>query len=304
MVTWRHRMARLSEPGARRAFGRAWLAICVAGAIITLGLAGGQHFFIVTAIWLVCIFVPVRIAVESLHTFGPRLHDALHRDMQHRPDRYDTREHLTVMVELLYEREVKLPRLSPPGFGGKVIDAAVGLCHRISGRGAGPLGVSRVVTTCSALLDRWVGAIAAGECGTPPSSGSAAAELSFVGGSNGASPPTLWDPTASVQDQWVALRAVAGLGALTKVLIAVYEDSTGQHLEGGTALRTVADAAMDYVDQVGLRLDGPPWETVPGAPLALPQDLVARLAETWMAFCQAPSPAPRRLKTFIEAMPE
>jgi hypothetical protein len=60
---------------------------------------------------------------------------------------------------------------------------------------------------------------------------------------------------------------------------------------------------MDYVDQIGLRLDGPPWEDVPGVPrAALPLETVARLVETWLVFFAGPLPAPRRLAAFVETI--
>jgi hypothetical protein len=87
------------------------------------------------------------------------------------------------------------------------------------------------------------------------------------------------------------------------VLIAVYEDSAGRSLEGGAAIRTEADAAMDYVDQIGLRLEGPAWEDVPGMPRAgLPLETASRLAETWLVFFSGPLPAPRRLAAFVDAV--
>ena len=168
-------------------------------------------------------------------------------------------------------------------------------------------GILRALTTCTAVLQRWVGVIAAGEmtgsrwtapaaAGPPDLPGPAAAP-------NGAGPTALWDPAASVQDQWVSLRAVAGLAALAKTLTAVYEDSTGTPWAGGGPLRALAEAAMDYADQVGLRLDGPAWEDIQGVPpAAAGLDLLGRLAAAWLTFCAAPAPAPRRLRAFVELL--
>jgi hypothetical protein len=95
---------------------------------------------------------------------------------------------------------------------------------------------------------------------------------------------------------------VAGLAALIKVLVAVYEDAAGAPLEGGAAVRTEAEAAMDYVDQIGLRMEGPPWEEAPDLPRAgLPPAAASRMAATWREFFEAPLPAPRRLAAFVDA---
>ncbi|HYM69130.1 MAG TPA: hypothetical protein VEZ44_05990 [bacterium] len=305
-MTLRYRLSRLSRPGPRRTFGRTWLVVCLVGAFLTLGFAGGQHLFIVVTVWLVCVFAPVRIAVELLHTHGPRLRDALRRDLERRDDRYDTREHVAVMTEMLFERDVRLPRLAPPDLGAKVTDAAIALCHRAFRTGGGSLGVLQGATTCSALLERWVGTIAAGAPAARPVPPAAAAGRGpATAASNGAHPPALWDPEASIQEQWITLRAVAGMAALAKTLVAVYEDSAGRPMENGTAARVAADTAMDYADQIGLRLEGPPWEQAAGVPcVPLPQELLGRLAETWMAYCEAPLPAPRRLVAFLDSMPQ
>ena len=303
-MTLRYSLSQLSRPAARRAFGRAWLAVCLAGALASAAIFGWKSIFFITAVWLVCVFAPVRIASEVLHTRGPRMRHELQRALLARDDRYATREGVALMVEILFAREVRLPRLAPPDLGGKVIDAAGRLSSRALREGDGPPGVLRAATTCAALLQRWVGVVAAGETG--PGWDPAAEAQPGAGGDrapapNGAAPAALWNPRASVQEQWVALRAIAALAGLVKTLTAVYEDSTGVPWEGGAPVRALSEAAMDYADQIGLKLDGPAWEDpqeVPPAPLM--PELLSRLAETWLTFCAAPPPAPRRLQAFVE----
>lgn len=287
----RYALSQLSRPAARRAFGRTWLWLCAAGALLSAAVFGRAHIFFIAIVWLVCVFAPVRIAVEVLHSRGPRIRRDLQQALLGREDRYATPEHVTLMVETLFANEVHLPRLAPPDLPEKVVEAAARLSHSALRGSAGPAGVLRAATTCAVLLQRWTGAIAAGETAEPPATG------------NGAAPPALWDPAASVQDQWVALRAIAGLAALTKTLTAVYEDSAGGAFESGASLRALCEAAMDYVDQVGLRLDGPAWEEVEGVPQeALAPERLSRLADAWVTFCAAPLPAPRRLRAFVESL--
>jgi len=292
-MTLRYSLSRLSRPAARRAFGRTWLAVCLAGAVLSVLVFGLRHVFFIATVWLLCVFAPIRIAVELLHTAGPRLRSRLSRTLDGRPDRYARREDITVMVEDLFGREVQLPRLAPADLASKVIDAAVHLCDRAFRGGGGALGVLRATSVCAGLLERWAGTIAAGE-----------QAVAGRGGHNGAAPPALWDPQASIQEQWETLRALAGLAALVKTLAAVYEDSANRPMDGGAAVRSAAEAAMDYADQIGLRLEGPAWEDVPGVPrIALPPDLIDRLAEAWVVFCAAPHPAPRRLGAFVDMVP-
>jgi hypothetical protein len=294
-MTLRYALSRLERADARRAFGRTWLWVCLAGAAVTLAADGGRDLFLVLVAWIVCVFAPVRIAVETLQTIGPRWKSSLQRRLLERPNRYTSPEDITLMVEWFVAQDVQVPRLAPRDLAPKVITAASGVCGATL-RGGAP-GLLHAAVRCASLLDRWVGTIAAGEQ-LPPVPASAGAVAA-----NGAAPAALWEAGASIQDQWGTLRALAGLAALAKVLVDIYEDSTGLALDGGAAIRTEADAAMDYVDQIGLRLDGPPWEDVPGVPrAALPLETVARLVETWLVFFAGPLPAPRRLAAFVETI--
>jgi len=297
-MTLRYALSRLERADARRAFGRAWLWVCLAGAAVTLAADGGRDFFLVLVAWLVCAFAPVRIAVETLQTIGPRWKRSLQQRLLERRDRYASPEDVTLMVEWFVARDVQASRLAPRDLAPKVITAASRICG-VAQRGGAP-GLLHAAARCASLLDRWVGTIAAGErlVAVPASAGAGGGVAS-----NGAAPAALWDAGASIQDQWGTLRALAGLAALTKVLVDVYEDSAGLPFEGGAAIRSEADAAMDYVDQIGLRLEGPPWEDVPGVPQApLPLETAARLAETWLVFFEGPLPAPRRLAAFVDSV--
>jgi hypothetical protein len=286
----RYALSALGRSAARRAFGRTWMWVCAAGAFVTILVVGPRHAFFALVVWMVCIFAPVRIAVEVLHSRGPMLRRELMRSIEERDDRYASPEHVALMVEALFAKEVLLPRLAPPDLRDKVIDAATRVSRSVQRDRGGPPAVLHAATVCAALLRRWTDAIAAGEAGAPP------------GAANGAAPRALWDSHTSVQDQWGTLRAVAGLAALTKTLIAVYEDSAGVLSEEGASMRALSEAAMDYVDQLGLRLDGPAWDVEGPAFQALPPERLTRLAEAWTTFCAAPAPAPRRLRAFVEAV--
>ncbi len=288
----RYALSALGRPAARRAFGRTWAWVCAAGAGVTVLVVGPRHAFFAVVIWAVCVFAPVRIAVEVLHSRGPVMRRELMRTVEEREDRYASPERVALMVEALFAKEVLLPRLAPPDLREKVIDAAARVSQAAHRDRAGPPAVLHASMICAALLRRWTDSIAAGEAGASP------------GSANGAAPRTMWDSHTSVQDQWGTLRAVAGLAALTKTLIAVYEDSAGAPSEHGTPVRALSEAAMDYVDQVGLRMDGPAWEIEGPAFHALPPERLSRLAETWATFCAAPLPAPRRLRAFVEALNE
>lgn len=286
----RYALSALSRSAARRAFGRTWMWVCAAGALVTAAVVGPRHAFFAVAVWAVCVFAPVRIAVEVLHSRGPMMRRELMRTVGASEDRYARPQRVALMVEALFGRDVVLPRLAPPDLRDKVIYAATHVSQAAHRDRGAPSAVLDAAMACAALLRRWTDAIAAGEAGVPP------------GAANGAAPRTLWDAQTSVQEQWGTLRAVAGLAALTKTLIAVHEDSAGGPSEHGAAARALSEAAMDYVDQVGLRLDGPAWDLDGPAFRALRPEQLSRLAETWATFCAAPPPAPRRLRAFAEAL--
>lgn len=286
----RYALSALARPTARRAFGRTWMWVCAAGAIVTMAAVGPRHAVFAVAIWAIGIFAPVRIAVEVLHSRGPGIRQELIRTIGAREDRYARPERVALMVEALFAREVLLPRLAPPDLQEKVIGAAARVSQVAYRDRGGPPAVLQAALVCAALLRRWTDAIAAGEAGVTP------------GATNGAGPRALWDAQTSVQDQWGTLRAVAGLAGLTKTLIAVYEDGAGVPSEHGASMRSLSEAAMDFVDQVGLRLDGPAWDGEGPTFHPLPPEQLGRLAEAWTAFCAAPPPAPRRLRAFMEAL--
>jgi hypothetical protein len=308
----RYALSRLSRAAARRAFGRTWAWVCGIGALLSVFVLGWQHLFFIAAVWFVCIFLPVRIAVEALHSRGPKIAGALRREIRGAPDRYATPEGVAVMVEALFADEVRMPRLAPPDLGPKVIEAAAQVARRALG-GGGPTALQHAAGTCGALVEQWTRAIADGESPRPRGAAPADGGPERWTSGNGASPPAgaasgrrdspSWDAGASIQDQWERLRALAGMAALAKTLAAVYEDSAGAAAEPDAVLRPLCEAAMDYVDQVGLALDGPPWDpALADSGVGLASDRADALRETWVAFCSAPPPAPRRLRAFVDAL--
>src|SRR5207245_11803568 len=76
-MTLRYALSELRRPAARRAFGRVWLWVCAAGALASVVVVGWNHAFFIAAVWLVAVVAAARIAVEVLHSRGPRLRRAL-----------------------------------------------------------------------------------------------------------------------------------------------------------------------------------------------------------------------------------
>ncbi len=72
------------------------------------------------------------------------------------------------MVELVFEREVRMPPLAPPELSLKVVAAAVQLSDRALRGDGGLPSLLRATRTCAALLKEWVGAIAAARASSAP----------------------------------------------------------------------------------------------------------------------------------------
>src|SRR5438034_3043372 len=141
-MTIRHWLAQLSDPTTRRNFGRTWLGVCLSAALchifLNIVVFHDPYVFFVLAVWLAAVYAPVRIAVEILQVLGPRLRQQLGQSLEHREDRYATRQRIAMMAERFFAREVRLPSLVPPDLAAKVITAAVELSDRALRTGPGP----------------------------------------------------------------------------------------------------------------------------------------------------------------------
>jgi hypothetical protein len=310
-MRFQYALSLLSRPAARRAFGRTWAWVCVAGAFITVLVFGFRHVFFIAAVWFVCVFAPVRIAVEALHSRGTAIRSDLQRAVWQQPDRYATPERVALMVETLFAKEVHLPRLAPPDLSAKIMEAAAQITRRTVHTAGASNGLGNAAGTCAAVVARWTAAIALEEA-TPQNMRPAEEQRTGNGagsgdeiGMSGERSALLWRSGASIQDRWEILRGLAGMAGLTQTLAAVYEDHAGRHNGGGrAAVRLLCEATLDYVDQLGLQLEGPAWEhiEIDPPPGGLTDDRADAMVESWMTFCRAPLPAPRRLRAFVDTL--
>src|SRR5260370_6097829 len=70
-MTLRYTLSELRRPAARRAFGRGWLWVCAAGALVSVAVFGWDHAVFIAAVWLGVVFAPVGIALGVPHSRRP-----------------------------------------------------------------------------------------------------------------------------------------------------------------------------------------------------------------------------------------
>ncbi len=113
------------------------------------------------------------------------------------------------------------------------------------------------------------------------------------------------DTSGPIQDRWASLRALTALAALTRILVAAYQDRAGAPLTIPTlqdrSLETYLDTCLDYCDELALKVDPLPW-TEP--PLELPPQAVTSedVRGAWGTFAQTEPPAVEARDAFLTAL--
>jgi hypothetical protein len=277
----RHFLSTLTDPATRQAAARALVGFCITGYVVTLvGLttsgAGLQRWFFALLVWGVLVYAPLRILLEALQTLAPAIRRHLIAQTAARDDRYNSRRAIELVVDGLFAEVVVMPRISTPAHHAKVKAGAVALLLRA--RGDGGAGIERAARRCLAAVERWVGQTASW-------SAAHAAE--------------------NIQARWAAVRGLAALAAVTRVLVAAFEDRSGHGfsaspLDGETAVPYL-DACLDFCDQLALEVDVVPW-TEPSLHLDVAPDFRDRMCEAWKAFTETPDPALTARSTFVDAV--
>jgi hypothetical protein len=279
-VNVRLALSTLASPAARTAAARWLLAVCAFGYVLTLtimvALGGGtQRWFFALLAWGLFVYVPLRILLEAFQTIAPALRRTLVDQSSHRADRYDTRTTIELMVETLYEGSVTMPRIATPVQGVRTRAGAVAILLRVRRQDSAPLAV--VLTRCLATVDVWV------------------RDLGTAAGR---------EASGNIQIRWAGVRAVVGLAALTKVLIAAAADR-GEPPFVTTLDPRLAneylDACLDYCDDLALQVEALPW-TAPALDLEVPAETVTAVRERWREYCNIEPPAVEARRAFAETV--
>jgi hypothetical protein len=274
-------LSRLGDAAQRRQTIRWLFAVALAGFAVTMLVAaaagrGTDRWFFFLVIWLALFFLPLWLITAAFETLGPVLRRRLAHGLAGRQDRYGHLAGAAVMVEDLFARRVVMPRIATPHQGRKAREAAVALILLSDRGGREPDTLQVVVERCLAAVEAWgraLGPWAAAEAGE------------------------------DIQARWGQVRAFAALTALTKTLLAVFEDRTGGGLPPGRDGRSphaFLDSALDYSDELALQVDASPWGEPPLAAAADPER-ATRLRQAWQLYADAPQPAAAALKAFLAA---
>lgn len=270
----------LAAAGTRQAAARALGVLCIlgyAGTLVFMAASGAglRRWFFALLVWGALVYIPLRILLEVFQTVAPEMRRKMFAQAATRPNRYGSRPSMELMVDGLFARTVVMPRIATPAQAAKAREGAVAL---LIGANREDGGVHRAAGRCLAGVERW--------------SGDAAAWAAVQAPEN-------------IQARWADVRALAGLAAAAKVLIAAYEDRSGRGFTAGSADGAAAaaylDACLDLCDQLALEVDVVSWSE-PGLDLDVDPALRDRIRAAWKSFSETPSPALDERRAFVDAV--
>jgi hypothetical protein len=278
-MVFRRLLSTLTDAASRQATTRALGVICVVGYIVTLGRmaasgAGLHRWFFALLVWGLLVYAPLRIGLEAVHTLAPAIRRKLIAQTATRSDRYASRGAIELVVDGLIADVVVMPRIATPAQHGKVKDGAVAILTRA--HEGGDAAIARAAQRCLAAVERWVSQTAS------------------------------WSTAQAahnIQARWAAVRALAALAGVTRVLIAAFEDRSEHKFSAGPldGARVVAylEVCFDFCDQLALEVDIVPW-TEPALHLDIAPALRERIWDAWKNYADTPSPALTARETFVE----
>lgn len=274
-------LSKLADAGAREAAARALAALCILGYAGTLAVmassgAGLRRWFFALVVWGALIYVPLRILLEAFQTIAPQMRHTMFAQAATRSDRYGSRPSIELMVDGLLARVVVMPRIATPAQIAKVKEGAAAIL--VGALREDGDGVKLAAVRCLAGVERWTADAAAWAAARAPT---------------------------DIQARWADVRALAGLAAAAKVLIAAYEDRSGRLFTAGSADSAGAtaylEACLDLCDQLALEVDVVPWRE-PELDLGIGAAVGDRIRQTWKTFSETPSPSPAARKAFVDAV--
>jgi hypothetical protein len=277
-------LSRLGDARERRRAIRWLVTLALGGFGLTMFVLiasgrGTDRWFFILVVWLALIFIPLWLVTAAFETLGPALRVRMARHLAGRLDRYGRLPGTAVLVEDLFAKQVVMPRITTPPQAYKAREAAVALVVLAHRQPPALETLQEVVGRCLVGVEAWA---------------------RDLGGWTAASAPE------NIQARWGTVRALAALAALSKTLVAVYEDRSGRDLWpdlDDRSLHAFLDAALDYCDELALQVEVTPWEE-PALGLPADPEAAAHLRHAWQRYVDAPQPAPAALQAFLgEVLP-
>lgn len=268
--------SRLASAETREAAARALALLSGAGALLTLLVLaasgrGIDAWLFVLLAWALFVYLPLRILIEAAQTFAPALRRRLGAEAVQDERGGAARPRVELAVDALFESEVVMPRIATPREAGKARDGAAAVLVRA---GTDDALLRRAAADCLGAVDRWVTSIG---------------------------PWAARDAGQNIQARWGALRALAALAAMTKILIASSRDAGANANGPYPDPARFLDACLDYCDDLSLQVDVTPWD-IPPAERGLPEERAALLRDTWTAFARTGAPALEARAAFVEVL--
>lgn len=271
----------LTDAASRQATTRALGVLCLFGYLATLARmavsgAGLQRWFFALLVWGVLVYIPLRIGLEAVYALAPALRKKVIARTATRGDRYARRETIEWVVDGLASDVLVMPRIATPAQHRKVKDGAVAVLARV--RADGDAAVAQAALRCLATVERWISQTASWSAAQAPQ---------------------------NIQARWAAIRALAALAGVARVLIAAFEDRSGRAFAAGSAegARAVPylDACLDFCDQLALDVDVVPW-TEPALSLDVAPSRRDAIRDTWKTYADTLSPAVEARQAFVQAV--
>ena len=272
-------ISRLASADTRRSAARALALLTAAGYLLSLIVLAAfgralDLWLLILLVWALVVYVPLRILLEAAQTFAPALRRRIGAEAHRGAPRRATRPEIELLVDTLLEREVVMPRIATPREAGKARDGASAVLVRA---GADDGALRSAAGDCLAAVDRWVSALAR------------------------------WaerETGQNIQARWSEVRALVGLAAMTKVLIAAYEDRAAAFTQGNGPLSDPAgflDACLDYCDDLALDREVRRWDE-PALGLPLPEVRAEQIHAAWRTYTETGAPALEARTGFVDTL--
>jgi hypothetical protein len=275
-------LSHLADAGVRRNAGRWLLALCAAGFLLSTAVlaalgSGLDRWVFVLLVWIVLVFLPLRIFIESSEALGAGSRRRLASTIAADAARYDNVAYLPHIVRDLAARHVTMPRICGPRHARAASAGAEGLLHRARIARDPREALGTAIRGLLGLIAHEAAALGAAAAGAQ---------------------------SDNIQARWDAARGLGSLTAVVTILVAAYADRWHEQpavpdLED-RGLAAYLAAAMDYCDEAALQVDVLPWTEPPLA--SPPPDQLLTMRESWQAFLAAGLPAPRALTAFADAV--
>lgn len=271
-------ISRLASAQTRGAAARGLATLCGLGLLITIIVLAArgalERWFFALLVWVLLVYVPLRIALEAAGTLAPALRRRLAVEAVRDTGRFSATVGTEFTVDRLLDREVVMPRIATPLQREKAREGALAVLLALRGKAG---GLPATVVTALGCLDHWVTDIG---------------------------PWAQREAGQNIQIRWREVRALAAMAAMTKILVAA-DDAAADDPRGsaGEMRKRVEflDACLNYCDDLALEVDVRLWDEPPLPPRITVERAVA-IRDAWRVYAETGAPALESRKAFLDLL--